>query len=49
LIELLKTKIDAVSFSSIREDIVRFIPDASTLDVWSPQYFKDLVDKLKTK
>ncbi|HWV67164.1 nucleotidyl transferase AbiEii/AbiGii toxin family protein, partial [Chitinophaga sp.] len=49
LIELLKTKIDAVSFSSIRKDIVRFIPDASTLDIWSPQYFKDLVDKLKTK
>ncbi|MEV4882481.1 nucleotidyl transferase AbiEii/AbiGii toxin family protein [Chitinophaga ginsengisegetis] len=49
LIELLKAKIDAVSFDSIREDIVRFIPDASVLDIWSPQYFKDLVDKLKTK
>ncbi|MEZ2441793.1 putative nucleotidyltransferase component of viral defense system [Chitinophaga sp. W3I9] len=49
LIELLKTKIDAVSFDRIREDIVRFIPDASALDIWSPQYFKDLVDKLKTK
>ncbi|SKA13479.1 Predicted nucleotidyltransferase component of viral defense system [Chitinophaga eiseniae] len=47
LIELLKAKIDAVSFDSIREDIVRFIPDASVLDIWSPQYFKDLVDKLK--
>lgn len=49
LIELLKAKIDAVSFNRIREDIVRFIPDASVLDIWSPQYFKDLVDKLKTK
>lgn len=49
LIELLKTKIDAVSFDRIREDIVRFIPDASALDIWSLQYFKDLVDKLKTK
>lgn len=49
LIELLKAKIDAVSFDSVREDIVRFIPDTSVLDIWSPQYFKDLVDKLKTK
>jgi hypothetical protein len=49
LIQLLKAKIDAVSFDSIREDIVRFIPDASVLDIWSPQYFKDLVDKIKTR
>lgn len=49
LVELLKRKIDAVSFDSIREDIVRFIPDESVLDIWSPPYFKDLVDKLKFK
>lgn len=49
LVELLKTKIDAVSFDGIREDIVRFIPDESVLDIWSPRYFKDLVDKLKFK
>ena len=49
LVELLKRKIDAVSFDGIREDIVRFIPDESVLDIWSPQYFKDLVDKLKFK
>jgi predicted nucleotidyltransferase component of viral defense system len=49
LITLLKAKIDAVSFGGIREDIIRFIPDASALDIWSPQYFKDLVDKIKTQ
>ena len=49
LVELLKRKIDAVSFDGIREDIVRFIPDESVLDIWSPRYFKDLVDKLKFK
>ena len=47
LIDLIKRKIDAVSFDNIREDIIRFIPDVSVLDIWSPQYFKDLVDKLK--
>lgn len=47
LIGLVKTKIDLVSFDSIRDDIVRFIPDASVLDIWSPQYFKDLADRIK--
>lgn len=47
--QVVKSKIDAVSFDNIREDIVRFIPDASMLDIWSSQYFNDLVDKLKTK
>lgn len=45
--ELLNGKIDTVSFDSIRQDIVRFIPDESVLDIWSPAYFKDLVKKLK--
>ena len=45
--ELLLKKIDSVSFDRIREDIVRFIPDASVLEIWSPQYFKDLVEKMK--
>ncbi|HTI92107.1 MAG TPA: nucleotidyl transferase AbiEii/AbiGii toxin family protein, partial [Puia sp.] len=49
LIQLLKEKIDTVSFERIREDIVRFIPDETVLDIWSPQYFKDLVDKIQFK
>jgi len=45
--DLLKAKIDAVSFDSIREDIVRFIKDDSVLDVWSAAYFKDLIEKIR--
>lgn len=45
--ELLNAKIETVSFESIRQDIVRFIPDESVLNIWSPVYFKDLVKKLK--
>ena len=44
---LLKTKIDAVSFDSIREDIVRFIRDDSVLNIWSATYFKDLIEKIR--
>ena len=44
---LLKEKIETVSFDSIREDVERFIPDDSVLSIWSPQYFRDLVNKMR--
>lgn len=44
---LLQNKIQSVSFSSIREDVVRFIPDEKIIEIWSPQYFNDLVQKIK--
>jgi predicted nucleotidyltransferase component of viral defense system len=47
IIQLLHAKIDAVSFEQIKEDVVRFIPNDEVLTIWSPQYFKDLVGKLK--
>jgi len=47
LIGLLKQKIDNVSFDRIREDIVRFIPDAGVLNIWSAKYFKELVERMK--
>ncbi|MGH2649139.1 MAG: nucleotidyl transferase AbiEii/AbiGii toxin family protein [Ginsengibacter sp.] len=48
-IRLLKTKIDSVSFNNIKKDIVRFIPDDKVLDIWSPDYFTALADKMKFK
>ncbi|SEI84132.1 Nucleotidyl transferase AbiEii toxin, Type IV TA system [Dyadobacter sp. SG02] len=45
--ELLNAKIEMVNFERIKDDIRRFIPNASVLDIWSPQYFYDLVSKLK--
>lgn len=47
IIQLLHAKIDAVSFEQIKEDVVRFIPNDEVLAIWSVQYFKDLVGKLK--
>ncbi len=43
---LLIEKIDKVSFKSIKEDVIRFIRDDRQLDLWSPTYFKELVEKL---
>jgi predicted nucleotidyltransferase component of viral defense system len=45
--ELLDTKINAVDIGRVKSDIVRFIPDAKVLDIWSSSYFKDLTKNLK--
>jgi predicted nucleotidyltransferase component of viral defense system len=47
IIELLDTKIKSVSFSSIKEDVVRFIPNDDIIKIWSPEYFKDLIEKIR--
>lgn len=47
MLRLLREKIESVSFDSIREDIVRFIPDDSVLTIWTPQYFMELISKMK--
>lgn len=47
IIALLEAKIKSVSFSGIKEDVVRFIQNDDVLAIWSPAYFKDLVGKIK--
>ena len=47
IIELLDMKIKSVSFSSIKEDVVRFIKNDDVLSIWSPEYFKDLIENIK--
>ena len=46
IIELLHSKIESVSFSNIKEDVVRFIKNDDALKIWSPQYFRDLIDQM---
>lgn len=47
VIQLLEEKIKSVNFASVKEDVLRFIPDSSVLDLWEEQYFLDLIKKLK--
>ncbi len=47
--QLLNQRIDTISFDSMRNDIVRFIPDASVLKIWSPAYFKDLAKHINIR
>jgi len=44
---LLSQKIDTVKMNYVISDIRRFIRDPKVLDIWSPQYFHDLVNKLQ--
>jgi len=48
-LQLLNNKINSVSFNSIKADIARFISDDKVLDIWSAQYFKDLIEQMKFK
>lgn len=45
--ELLIEKINSVKLDYVKTDISRFIRDPKVLDIWSPGYFNDLIDKLK--
>lgn len=47
VIQLLEEKIKLVNFASVKEDVIRFIPDSSVLDLWGKQYFLDLIKNLK--
>ena len=46
---LLQLKIETVDFTRVKEDIQRFIPDLKPIEIWSRQYFEDLVEKLVIK
>jgi predicted nucleotidyltransferase component of viral defense system len=45
--EMIIKKIDAVNLDDAKSDIVRFISSPDKLNIWSKQYFKDLVSHLK--
>jgi len=44
---LLSEKINDVKLDFVKADISRFIKDPKKLEIWSTQYFHDLVEKLK--
>ncbi len=46
---LLIDKIQQVNLDKVKEDISRFIPNPSVLDIWSVKYFLDLADQLIIK
>jgi hypothetical protein len=47
ILQLLTEKINDVSFEAVKEDVRRFIPNDEKLKIWSVNYFKDLIEKMK--
>src|SRR5260221_1489081 len=45
--DLLREKITTVNMDRVKADIRRFIANPARLDIWSPDYFLDLVKQLK--
>ncbi len=49
LMEMLKNKIETLDIEMVKVDIRRFIKDSSVLDIWSRDYFSELVKMIKIK
>ena len=49
LIKMLQTKIDAIDFSAAKSDVIKFIKDKDALDLWSPEFFIMLSEKLQVE
>ncbi len=47
--QLLENKIENISYKNVRDDVVRFIRDDKVLDIWSANYFIDLIAKIRFK
>lgn len=47
VLQLLQDKIKQVSIDNVKDDVMRFIKDDSVLNIWSEQYFTDIIQKLK--
>jgi len=47
ILDLLKKKIETVDIKNVKEDIERFIPDHTVLDIWSREYFTQLIQQLR--
>lgn len=45
--QLLNERISSVSMDQVKEDVVPFIKDYRKLDIWSPDYFRDLAKMIK--
>ncbi len=47
--QLLENMIENISYKNVHDDVVRFIRDDKVLDIWSANYFKDLIEKIRFK
>lgn len=49
LLELLHAKINTTKIENVKEDVIRFIQNPNELDIWTREYFNQLVVNLKVR
>ena len=49
LYHLLIERIRSLDMNRVKEDVIRFIPNPQELDIWSPNYFEQLIGYLKVE
>lgn len=47
LIELLNDKIEKVDFASAKKDVLPMLKDVSSVEIWSKEFFRDLIQRLR--
>lgn len=47
ILELLRDKINSVSFDAVKDDVRKFIRNDEQLKIWNANYFNDLVEKMR--
>jgi len=47
ILDLLTKKIENISFTRVKEDVVQFIKDPKVLDIWDAKYFNELIKKMR--
>ena len=47
--QLLIERIRSLDMNRVKEDVIRFIPNPQELDIWSPNYFEQLIGYLKVE
>ena len=49
LIHMIHEKIDSINWESAKDDMRTFIADPQRLNIWSPKYFKDLIQHIQVE
>ena len=49
ILELLKIRIDDLDITAAKRDIEVFISDTMVLDIWSRDFFMDIIHQIKLK
>jgi len=49
LLARLRSTIERVDVPAAREEVARFVPDASALTIWSREFFLEIIERIETE